>query len=101
MRASALLVDETNRLQIMECLFALLVCASVRLATGMTPLMGSFVPVGRPQSEEAVRMMVQQSAAANKFPITPTDAPENMHAKGQRFVGPVTRMPKMLKYRDG
>ena len=95
MRASALLVDETNRLQIMECLFALLVCTSVRLATGMTPLMGSFVPVGRPQSEEAVRMMVQQQQ------MTPADDPENMHAKGQqRFVGPVTRMPKMLKYRD-
>ena len=87
-------------IQIMEYLFSLLVCTSIRLATGMTPLMGSFVPVGRSQSEEEMRMMVQQSAA-NKFPMAPADAPENMYGKGQRFVGPVTRMPKILKYRDG
>ena len=46
----------------MDVLCALVLCASVRLAAGMAPLMGSFVPVGRLQGPEEVRMLLQSAA---------------------------------------
>ena len=40
----------------MDVISALVLCTSVRLAeaAGMAPLMGSFVPVGRPQGPNSV-----------------------------------------------
>ena len=104
----------------MDVICALLVLfasSSVGLATGMAPLMGSFVPVGRPQSEEEVRMLVQSAAKA--FPMAPpapapaAAARENMYRgrEGKKLARPmatrmpkklvstITRMPKMMKYR--
>ena len=100
-------------------LLVLLASSSVRLASaGMAPLMGSFVPVGRPQSEEEVRMLVQSAAKA--FPMAPpapapaaAAARENMYRgrEGKKLARPmatrmpkklvstITRMPKMMKYR--
>ena len=106
----------------MDVICALLVLfassSCVRLASaGMAPLMGSFVPVGRPQSEEEVRMLVQSAAKA--FPMAPpAPAPaarENMYRGREgktlarpmatrmpkKLVSTITRMPKMMKYRYG
>ena len=81
----------------MDVVSALVLLTSARLAAGMAPLMGSFVPVGgRPQSEEEVRMLVQ--SAAKKFPMTN----ENMYEgreEGRKLSRPMPRMPKMMKYR--
>ena len=79
--------------QTMDVVSALVLFTSARLAAGMAPpLMGSFVPVGRPQSEEEVRMLVQ--SAAKKFPVSN----ENMY-EGRKLSRPMPRMPKMMKYR--
>ena len=84
----------------MDIICALVLFTSVHLAAGMAPLMGSFVPVGlgRPQSEEEVRMLVQ--SAQKKFPM----ATENMYEgrkEGRKLPRPMPRMPKMMKYRYG
>ena len=79
----------------MDVVSALVLFTSARLAAGMAPLMGSFVPVGRPQSEEEVRMLVQ--SAAKKFPMS-----ENMYEgrnEARKLPRPMARMPKMMKYR--
>ena len=86
----------------MGVICALILFASARPALGMAPLMGSFVPVGRPQSSQEVRMLVE--SAARKFPMMPPAARENMY-EGREGKGlarrPMARMPKMMNYRYG